>query len=75
MKILLYASPSDPWSDKAAKWLKKNKVEFEYLDVMDNHKLWIEVISKSNQLSTPVFDIDGKILVGFDEAQLSAVLT
>jgi glutaredoxin len=64
MKIKVYASPSDVWSKKAVAWLKKRKIAFEYLDVMDNH-----------QLSTPVFDIDGKILVGFDEVQLTAVLS
>jgi glutaredoxin 3 len=33
-----------------------------------------EMVDKSGQLGVPVFDIGGKILVGFDEAEFAEAL-
>ncbi len=32
------------------------------------------MVDKSGQMSVPVVDIDGKIVIGFDEAKLKKVL-
>jgi glutaredoxin 3 len=74
MKIKLYASPSCDWSNKLKTWLRRRRIAFEYLDVMDDHKLWDQVLEKSNQLSTPVIDIDGEIIVGFQEDKIKKLI-
>ena len=74
MEIKLYASPSCKWSKLGEEFLKKQEIGFEFLDVMDNHKLWKEVLEKSYQLSTPVLDVDGKILVGFNQEEWEKAL-
>jgi glutaredoxin len=33
-----------------------------------------EMVEKSGQMGVPVIDIDGKLLVGFDEAELKSTL-
>ncbi|NQT47525.1 MAG: NrdH-redoxin, partial [Chloroflexi bacterium] len=33
-----------------------------------------EMIERSGQMSVPVIDIDGELVIGFDEAQLKAKL-
>ncbi len=76
MTVIIYTIPTCTWSDKAKAWLKKNKIEFEDRDVEEsqNGKFRDEMLQKSSQLATPLIDIDGKILVGFNEEELKAAL-
>lgn len=54
-------------------FLNANKVPFEPKDVDDpaNAK---ESMKKSGQAGIPVIDIDGEIVVGFDEKRLKELL-
>jgi glutaredoxin 3 len=74
MKIVVYASPSCPHSNQLLKFFKRKKVEFEMLDVMDDHKLWGDLLTKTSQLSTPVIEVDDEIFIGFDEAKIWPVI-
>lgn len=55
-------------------FFKENNVEYEEKDVSALRAAADEMIRKSNQMSVPVIDIDGKILVGFDKEGLSQLL-
>ncbi len=72
--ILLYRTPTCPWCHKAADWLTAHKIAFKSIDVSTDHKALEEMIKKSSQMGVPVIDIDGKIIVGFDEPQLKKLL-
>ena len=67
MDIKIYTTPTCPWCKKLKEWLKKKKVAFQEWDVVENETAREEMIFKSSQMSVPVLDIDGKIVVGFDE--------
>jgi glutaredoxin len=54
--------------------LKKNKVKFEDLDVQSDSKAREEMVKKSGQEGVPVIDIDGQIIVGFDEQAIREAL-
>jgi len=56
------------------KFLEERKTPYEEKDVTTDEKALQEMIQKSGQLGVPVIDIDGKIIVGFDRAQLSKLL-
>jgi glutaredoxin len=47
---------------------------FTESDVSTDEKARDEMISKSGQLGVPVIDIDGKIVVGFDQDRLAELL-
>jgi glutaredoxin 3 len=72
MKIETYTAPTCPWCTKLKEWLKKKKLSYEDKDVSESqNKIFRdELIEKSGQLGVPVIDIDGKIIVGFDEKAL-----
>ena len=58
----------------AKEFLKKHNVKFEDIDVQENRAATIEMIKKSGQNGVPVIDVDGKIIVGFDEPALREAL-
>jgi len=62
------------WCKKLKEWLKKNKVAFQEFDISEEEEYRDEVLNKSNQMAVPMIDIDGKIIVGFDEKQLEELL-
>lgn len=67
MIIKLYTTATCPWCIKAKELLKKKKYPFEELNVIDNDVYMDEVLEKTGQLSLPVLDIDGQIIIGFYE--------
>ncbi|PIN73409.1 NrdH-redoxin [Candidatus Woesearchaeota archaeon CG10_big_fil_rev_8_21_14_0_10_45_16] len=75
MNIIIYTSPSDQWSAELKTFLKKKKLQFEEREVMEEHPFWGEVLQKTDQLSTPVIDIDGTIIVGFDKERIEKALS
>lgn len=74
MEVKIYTSPTCLWCKKLKEWLKKNKVAFQDFDLSEEEKYRDEVIERSHQMAVPVIDIDGKIIVGFDEKQLEELL-
>ena len=70
MDIKIYSTPTCPWCRKAKEWLKKKRIPFQDFDVVEDEKAREEMINKSGQMAVPVLDIDGEIMVGFQEARL-----
>lgn len=68
MSVTVYSTPSCPWCKKTKEFLTENKVKFKNVDVSKDTKAAKEMIEKSGQTGVPVIDIDGKIIIGFDEA-------
>ena len=72
--IKVYSTSTCPYCHMAKDFLKKNNIEFEDLDVGLNQIARQEMIDKSGQMGVPVIDIDGKIIVGFDQPVIKKVL-
>ncbi len=75
MAIRVYSTPACPWCIVAKKYLTSKKVSFEELDVSSNRDAAMEMVRKSGQRSVPVIDINGKIIVGFDQAAIDRLLS
>ena len=52
----------------------KHNINFKSIDVGKDQKAAQEVVKKSGQYGVPVIDIDGKIIIGYDEARLKKTL-
>lgn len=74
MKVTVYSTPTCPYCKMAKDFLKSSDVPFEDIDVSSNEAKAKEMIEKSGQMGVPVIDIDGEILVGFDEKALKKAL-
>lgn len=73
-RIRFFTSKFCPWCVKAKLFLKKHKVKFVELDVGGDLAARKELISITKDTSVPVFDIGGKIIVGFDEIELIKIV-
>ncbi|MBD3310829.1 NrdH-redoxin [Candidatus Woesearchaeota archaeon] len=73
-KVTVYSTSTCPWCTKVKDFLKENNVEFEDIDVSSDQEKQEEMVEKSGQMGVPVIDIDGEIVVGFDEDKLKKLL-
>jgi len=55
-------------------FFKKNSVAYEEKDVASDAAARDDMLARSGQLGVPVIDIDGKIVIGFDQARLKELL-
>jgi glutaredoxin 3 len=54
--------------------LEKNSIPYENLDVGENEEAREEMVKKSGQLGVPVIEVDGEILLDFNEKELKQKL-
>lgn len=74
MKVTVYSTPECPWCKKVKAFLKENKVKFTTKDVASDTKAAQHMIKISEQQGVPVTDVDGTIVIGFDESKLKKLL-
>ncbi len=65
--IKIYSTPTCPGCKRVKEFLKEKGVKFDDIDVASNQEAAKEMIEKSGQMGVPVIDIDGKIIIGFDQ--------
>ena len=72
--VKIYSTPTCPWCKKAKEYFKENNIEFTDVDVSADEAAQKEMIEKSGQMGVPVIEINGKILVGFDQGKIEEAL-
>jgi len=72
--VIVYSTESCPWCHKAKDFLKANKIKFEAKDVGSDDVARDEMLKKSGQMGVPVIDIDGTVIVGFDQEAIKKAL-
>lgn len=73
MSVKVYSTPSCPWCTVAKNYLTSRNIPFEEIDVTRNREAAVEMIQKSGQRGVPVIDIDGTIIVGFDQGAIDSL--
>lgn len=71
--VLIYTSPTCAWCKKAKEFFAKHNVKYKELNVVEEKNAQAAQ-EKSGQMGVPVIDIDGNIIVGFDEPALKKAL-
>jgi glutaredoxin 3 len=74
MAVKVYSTPSCPWCIVAKNYLASKNVPYEDVDVSRNREAAMEMIQKSGQRGVPVLDINGSIVVGFDQATIDTLI-
>ena len=73
-KVKVYSTPTCPYCYMAKDFLKENGVQFEDINVAQDHAAARDMMEKSGQMGVPVIDINGKIIVGFDREAIKKAL-
>jgi len=74
MPITIYSTPTCPFCKQAKAFFDEQGVKYTDIDVMHDQEKAQEMIQKSGQMGVPVIDIDGEIIVGFDEKKLKEII-
>jgi glutaredoxin-like YruB-family protein len=74
MNVTVYTTKTCPWCTVVKDYLKSNNVAFDEKDVSKDQSAAMEMVNKSGQRGVPVVDINGEIVVGFDQESLDELL-
>ena len=72
--VIVYSTNSCPWCVKLKDFLKEKGIEFEDKDVSADEEARNEMSEKSGQMGVPVLDINGTVIVGFDQEAIEKAL-
>lgn len=74
MAVTVYSTPTCPFCVKAKDYLKEKGVDFEDVNVAEDQARAQEMVQKSGQMGVPVLDVNGTVIVGFDQAKIDQAL-
>ena len=72
--VIVYYTQMCPYCKLVKEWLKTHAIDFKDVDVGADAKATDEMVAKSGQMGVPVIDIEGEIIVGFDQKELEKAL-
>jgi len=75
MSVKVYSTPSCPWCTVAKRYLASKNVTYTDVDVSKDRNGAMEMIRKSGQRGVPVLDINGNIIVGFNQEAIDRLLS
>ena len=73
-EVKVYSTPTCPYCKMTKKFLEDNSIKYQDLNVAEDKAAREEMINKSGQMGVPVIDINGELILGFDQAQLKEKL-
>jgi glutaredoxin-like YruB-family protein len=73
-EVNVYSTPSCPWCSRVKQFLEEHGIDYEDYDVAQDPAKAEEMIQKTGQMGVPVTDIDGEMVIGFDQARLQELL-
>ena len=72
--VTIYSTPTCHCCSLAKDFFKEHNVAYTEYDVASNTDKRKEMVDKTGQLGVPVIEIDGKVMIGFDESSLAKAL-
>ena len=72
--IRVFSTPACPYCVTLKSFLKEHNIQFEDIDVSKDEKALDEMIDRSGQMGVPVIDINGEIIVGFNQNRIKQLL-
>ncbi|MBI1960781.1 MAG: NrdH-redoxin [Candidatus Liptonbacteria bacterium] len=73
-RVTIYTTPTCVYCKMTKEFFKMHSVQYEEKNVLTDIAAREEMVKKSNQMGVPVIDVDGTIVVGFNQEQLGKLL-
>ena len=74
MAVTIYTTNTCPYCELAKEFFHEHNVAFTEINVQQDRAKIPEMIEKSGQTGVPVIDVNGSIVVGFNEGKLREFL-
>jgi len=72
--VTVYTSPGCGFCHMAMQYLASKKVSFKERNIAEDRDALDFVANTVGQLATPVIDVDGEIILGFDRPRIDLAL-
>ncbi len=72
--IIIYSTATCLYCKMTKSYLDSKQIPYKSVDVGIDEKAAQEMIGKSGQMSVPVIDMDGQIVVGFNQPAIDALI-
>jgi glutaredoxin-like YruB-family protein len=70
----MYTTPSCTYCRKAKDYFRQNRIPFTEYDVARDQRRAEEMVRKSGQMGVPVIDVNGRVIVGFNQPEIERAL-
>jgi glutaredoxin-like YruB-family protein len=74
MAVKIYTTPSCVYCTKAKQYFRENKIPFTEFNVAKDLRRAEEMVKKSGQMGVPVVDVNGRVIVGFNQPEIERAL-
>ena len=72
--VTIYSTPTCVYCNMAKSFFKANNVAYTEHNVASDLDARKQMIDKTGQMGVPVIDVDGEVIVGFNEDKLKTLL-
>ncbi len=72
--VIIYSTPTCHFCHLAKEFFGAHGIKYTDRDAASDRQARQEAVQKSDQMGVPVIDVDGTIVVGFDEPRLRELL-
>ncbi len=73
-RVVVYSGPGCPACGLLKTYLRRHGVGFQEVNVAQDPRAAEKLVRRSGQMAVPQTDINGRLVVGFDQAKLSRLL-
>jgi len=73
-EVKIYSTNTCPYCTMAKNFFRDNKIAYKEFNVAEDRIALNEMLERSKQMSVPVIDIDGEIIIGFNMPQIKQKL-
>ena len=73
-RVIVFSSPTCVWCMRAKAYLRTRGVPFRDVDVSRDPAAARNLVRRTGQMGVPVIEIDGRPIVGFDQAKIDSAL-
>ncbi len=73
-RVTVYSTPSCSWCTRLKTYLDSKEIRYRDVDVSKDQKIAENLVRKSGQKGVPQTDINGQIIVGFDQKRIDSLL-
>lgn len=70
----MYTTPFCKYCKVAKQFFESKNISITEIDITKDNSAMKEMVKKTQQMAVPVFDIGGKILVGFNREKIEKAL-
>lgn len=74
MSVTIYTTPSCSYCRVAKEYFRSSGISFTEHDVSADPSKAEEMVRKSGQMGVPVIDVNGRVIVGFNQGAIESAL-